>query len=160
MAVRSVYLPRPSIQDDRIHITGDEHRHLTVARAESGEILEIFDGAGGVWSATIESQGKRDTVACVTEFRKIAPDPLELTLALALIRVSSFELALEKVAEVGVTRIVPFTAERSNATAGHRHERWLRILIEAAKQSKRYYVPVLDSPMGFDQVIAMPAVSK
>jgi len=67
---------------------------------------------------------------------------------------------LEKAVEVGVTRIVPFTAIRSNAAPGNRHERWLRILIEAAKQSKCYYLPVLDAPRTFDQTISIAASSK
>ena len=160
MAVRSVYLPDPAIQDNRIHIIGDEHRHLVVARAESNEVVEIFDGKGRAWTATVESLGKHETIARVTSSRRIPRDPLELVLALALIRTTAFELALEKVAEVGITRIVPFLAERSNVSSGNRHERWLRILIEAAKQSKQYYVPVLESPLKFDQVISMHAASK
>jgi 16S rRNA (uracil1498-N3)-methyltransferase len=159
MAVKSVYLPDPSILD-RIHITGDEHRHLSVARTEPDETIEIFDGKGGVWTAEVESTGKRETVVHVTHSRTIPRDPLEVILALAMIRVPAFELALEKVVEVGVTRIVPFIAERSNAVPGNRHDRWFRILIEAAKQSKRYYLPTLDPPANFDQVISMSAASK
>jgi 16S rRNA (uracil1498-N3)-methyltransferase len=160
MAVRSVYLPDLSIQDNRIHISGDEHRHLLVARVESNEVIEVFDGKGSAWTASVESLGKHETVARIVGSRRISRDPLELVLALALIRTAAFELALEKVAEVGVTRIVPFIAERSNVVAGNRHERWLRILIEAAKQSKQYYLPVLEPPVSFDQMISMPAASK
>src|SRR5262245_36439426 len=120
MAVKSVYLPDPSIQNYRIHITGDEHRHLIVARAQPNELVEVFDGKGGVWTAAIETTGKRETVAHVVESRQIRRDPLELVLALALIRTTAFELALEKVAEVGITRIAPFMAARSNIAAGNR----------------------------------------
>ena len=160
MAIRSVYLPGPQIQDQRIRISGDEHRHLAVARAELHESIEVFDGKGTAWGAIIESIGKHETIARVTESRKIPPDPFELTLALAMIRIAAFEFALEKVVEIGVTRIVPFSADRSNVSAGNRHERWLRILIEATKQSKRYRIPVLEPMATFDQVISMPAESK
>jgi 16S rRNA (uracil1498-N3)-methyltransferase len=160
MAVRSVYLPEPSIENDRMLILGDEHRHLAVARAEPGELIELFDGKGRAWTAVLESIGKRQAVARVTESREMPRDPAEVILGLALIRIAAFELALEKVVEVGVNRIVPFTADRSNATAGNRHERWVRIVIEAAKQSKQYHLPALDAPVGFDQVLAIPASSK
>jgi 16S rRNA (uracil1498-N3)-methyltransferase len=73
---------------------------------------------------------------------------------------NAFELALEKAVEVGVTRIIPFTAARSNATAGDRMERWRRIVVEAAKQSKRFRLPVLDAPLAFGQVLHLPAASK
>src|SRR5262245_7238660 len=131
MAVRSVYLPEPLIEHDQIRIKGDEHHHLIVARVEPNDVIDMFDGKGTVWTATVDSIGKRETVVRVNQYRKIQPDPVELIVAAALIRIASFELALEKVVEVGVTRIVPFTADRSNAApAAARHERWVRILIE------------------------------
>ena len=77
-----------------------------------------------------------------------------------MIRIAAFELALEKAVEVGVTRIVPFTAARSNAVAGNRHDRWSRIVIEAAKQSKRYHRPGNRWSAKFDQVLAIPASIK
>ncbi len=160
MALRSVYLPDPSIRDNRFHITGDEHRHLLVARLNTGETIEVFDGKGNVWTASVLPSGKRETIAEVTGCRHVLPSPVEVILALALIRIAAFEWALEKVVEVGVTRIVPFTASRSNVAASARHDRWQRILIEAAKQSKRYYVPSLAVPATFSQVITLPAASK
>jgi 16S rRNA (uracil1498-N3)-methyltransferase len=43
---------------------------------------------------------------------------------------------------------------------GDRHDRWNRIVIEAAKQSKRFHVPVLESPIKFDQILGMSASSR
>ena len=160
MAVKSVYLPSPEIQDDRIRIQGDEHRHLLVARAEPKETVEIIDGKGSVWTAIIESVGKREAIARVTQSRKVERDAVELVLALALIRPAAFELALEKVVEVGVSRIVPFIAGRSNVAAGEKHERWMRIVVEAAKQSKQYHLPILEPPIRFARVLSIPAASK
>jgi 16S rRNA (uracil1498-N3)-methyltransferase len=160
MSLRSVYLPAPSVQNGRIRITGDEHRHLVVARAEKDELIEIFDGNGHIWSAAIESLDKRETVASVKDSRQVPPPSIELILGMALIRIPAFELALEKVVEVGVTRIVPFTATRSNVTGGHRHDRWTRVLIEAAKQSKHYHLPSLRAPVSFAEVLSIPAASK
>src|SRR5215510_8021250 len=118
MAVRSVYLPHPEIREGLICVDGEEHHHLMVARTESGETIEIFDGKGNVWTATVESSGKRETLARVKESRKIAQNPHEVILALAMIRIAAFELALEKAVEIGITRIVPFTAARSNLAPG------------------------------------------
>jgi 16S rRNA (uracil1498-N3)-methyltransferase len=160
MAVRSIYLPDPMIRDGVIHVDGEENHHLIVARAETGETIEIFDGKGNVWTAVIESSGKRETLARVKESRNAAQDPHEVILALAMIRIAAFELALEKVVEIGITRVVPFTATRSNLAPGHRHDRWGRILVEAAKQSKHYFVPALDEPKTFEQVLAIPATSR
>jgi 16S rRNA (uracil1498-N3)-methyltransferase len=161
MSLRSVYVPEPSFENDRIRISGEEHRHLVVARAEQDEVIEIFDGKGNVWTAVVESAGKRETVARISGARKIVPGGPDLILALAMIRAAAFELALEKVVEIGVTRIVPFTADRSNvAPGGNRQDRWSRIVIEAAKQSKQYIVPALDRAATFEGVLSIPASSK
>src|SRR5438093_5231737 len=160
MSLRSVYWPAPSFQNDRIHITGNEHRHLFVAGVEKSETLEVFDGNGSVCTAGVESVTKRETIARVMQSRQVSPPSLELILAMSMIRIPAFELALKKAVEVGVTRIVPFTAARSNVVPGHRHDRWMRIIIEAAKQSKQYYLPRLDEPCAFTEVLSLPAPSK
>jgi 16S rRNA (uracil1498-N3)-methyltransferase len=160
MAVRSVYLADVSVADNRIRIGGEAHRHLAVARIEPGETVEVFDGRGGVWVAAVESAGKRETIVKVTDSRKVERDPVEIVLGLAMIKVPAFELALEKAVEVGVARVIPFTANRSNVAAGNRHDRWHRILVEAVKQSKHYFVPVLDGLKTFDEIVSVPAASK
>ena len=160
MALKSVYLPEPVVEGEAIRIGGEEHRHLVVARAEAGENIEIFDGKGSVWTAVVESSSKRETLARITEQRKVERDACEVILGLAMIRIAAFELALEKAVEIGITRIVPFAAARSNQAPGHRHDRWNRILVEAAKQSKQYYVPVLDEAKTFQQVLSIPAASR
>src|SRR5437868_8955072 len=73
MSLKSVYLPAPSIQDNRILIAGDEHRHLVVARVEPDELIEIFDGNGHAWTAAVESVNKRETIARVTASREATP---------------------------------------------------------------------------------------
>ncbi|PYR99161.1 MAG: hypothetical protein DMG16_18755 [Acidobacteria bacterium] len=160
MSLRSVYCPSPSFQNDRIHIAGDEHRHLVVARTVKDELVEIFDGNGNVWRAVVESVTKSETIARVRESRQVAPPSLELILGMSMIRIPAFELALEKAVEVGVTRIAPFTAARSNVGPGRRHDRWMRMVVEAAKQSKHYYLPKLAEPKAFGEVLSLPASSK
>jgi 16S rRNA (uracil1498-N3)-methyltransferase len=160
MSVKSVYLPEPLVEHDQVRITGEEHRHLVVGRAEPGEPLEIFNGRGGVWTASVDTITKRETIARIDAFRQVEREDVELILAMSMIRIAAFELAIEKAVEVGVTRIVPFTASRSNVAPGSRHDRWFRILIEAAKQSKHYHLPALDAPTTFDEVLSTDAASK
>jgi 16S rRNA (uracil1498-N3)-methyltransferase len=160
MSLKSVYFPTLSFHDNRIRITDDEHHHLVVSRTEAGESIEVFDGKGNVWIVVVEAVSKRETIGILKETRKIPPPSVDLILGIALIRTAAFEFALEKAVEIGVTRVVPFTAARSNAVAGHRHNRWSRSVIEAAKQSKRYHVPAIDAVATFDQVLAIPASTK
>jgi 16S rRNA (uracil1498-N3)-methyltransferase len=160
MAVKSVYLPEPLMQSDQIRIAGPEHHHLAVSRAEDGETIEVFDGKGTIWNTVVVSVGRRETVLRIVERRRVERSGPEVILGLSLIKQAAFELALEKAVEVGVTRIIPVIATRSNTGPGRRSERWKRILIEAAKQSKHYHLPVVDEPVGFTQVLDIPATTK
>ena len=160
MAIKSVYIPDPVVRDSIVSIRDDEHRHLSVSRAELGEEIEIFDGKGNVLTAEISALERRETQARVVGNRQIAADAHELILGMAMIRHAAFEFALEKAIEAGVTRIVPFVAARSNAKDAGRPERLQRIIVETAKQSKRYHLPVLQEPVSFSSILKTEAPTK
>ena len=64
-----------------------------------------------------------------------------ITLFLSLIKFERFEWAIEKATELGVSRIVPLRAERSEhgleLAARKRVERWAKIARAAAQQARR-----------------------
>ena len=160
MAIKSVYIPEPDIRDAILHIRDEEHRHLSVARAATGESIEIFDGLGAVWQATVSAVERRETLARVDGKRRVEPDAHQLILGLALIRQTAFEFALEKAVETGVSRIIPVMASRSNVKDAARRDRLHRIIVEAAKQAKRYHLPVLEDPVSFASVLRVEAATK
>ena len=160
MAIKSVYIADLAVKDNLISIRDEEHRHLSVARAEVGEEIEIFDGRGEVLTAIIAVIERRETHAHITGKRHVTADAHELILGQSLIRHAAVEFALEKAVEAGVTRIIPVIAGRSNAKDVGRRERWHRIIVEAAKQSKRYYLPVLDEPRSFSKVLEVKAPTR
>jgi 16S rRNA (uracil1498-N3)-methyltransferase len=159
MALKSVYLPFPVIENDLIRITEEEHRHLAVARVQQGEAVEVFNGTGRLWMCEVTEIGKRQTTVRVQREEECPPPKVELLLGQALIRGAAFEFALEKAVEIGVTRIIPVVASRSNVS-GERRDRWQRILVEAAKQSKRFHLPKLESPLKFSEILNIAAPSR
>ena len=162
MALKAVYLPDLTLLENNglIRITGDEHRHLMVGRAAPGELVEAFDGRGEVWTVRMKTISKRESEVEVVEKRRVLPEASELVLGMALVRPAAFELALEKAVEIGVSRVAPFLAARSNVSAPRRPERWMKIVIEAAKQSKRYCLPVVEDPVEFGRLVAFPAATR
>jgi 16S rRNA (uracil1498-N3)-methyltransferase len=160
MSNKSIYIPEPLIESGVLRVAGQEHQHLRVARARTGEAVEVFDGKGGVWNATVDCVDKREAVLRILESRRDDKPGPELILGLSLVKSAAFELALEKVVEVGVTRVIPIIAGRSNVVPGRRADRWARIVIEAAKQSKRYHLPAIDEPRRFEAALALPASTK
>ena len=160
MAIKSVYWPDPRIKDDLISVSGEEHKHLRVSRAEVGESVEVFDGEGRVWDGRFEELNRNSTAIRIHDQRTVPPPEVEIILAQALIKNTAFEWVLEKAAEIGVTRIIPFRAKRSNASGTGREQRWRRIIVEAAKQSKHYHLVHLDTVTDTEHALAVDAHSK
>jgi 16S rRNA (uracil1498-N3)-methyltransferase len=75
---------------------------------------------------------------------------LPLHLLLAVFKFDHFEWAVEKATELGVARITPVLARRTEKHLGlaatKRAERWRRIALEASKQSRRTDVPEIAEP--------------
>ena len=159
MAIKSVYWPDPEIREGLFSVDGDEHQHLKVSRTGVGEGVEVFDGEGRVWEGQIARLGSASTEIRI-RVQRILPPPAEIILAQALIKNAAFEWVLEKAVEVGVTRIIPFRAQRSNLLGPGRDKRWKRIIVEAAKQSKHYHLPRLEAVTDIEHVLAVDGRSK
>jgi len=145
------------VRSGAAEITGESAQHLTrVLRVETGQTFEITDNSR-VWLATVAS-ARRDLVRFeVTEELDPGPPAPEVTLYLALIKFDRFEWAVEKATELGVTRIVPVAAVRSERGlfegGQKRVERWRRIAQEASEQSRRLRVPEVDAPVKMNQAV-------
>jgi 16S rRNA (uracil1498-N3)-methyltransferase len=126
---------------------GEAAHHLgRVLRAQTGQLYELSDGQH-VWLGRIENVSRdRIQFALLEQLPAVQPG-LDLTLLLAVVKFDAFEWALEKATELGVSTIVPLSAERSEkallAAAAKRAQRWKKILLEASQQSRRVRLPVL-----------------
>lgn len=140
-------------------LTGAQALHLArVLRAEPGMRFDVVADKR-VWSAVVASV-REDRVEFRLEEELPADASLPVTLLLAVWKFDRMEWAIEKVTELGVERIVPVIARRTEKhlaqAATARVERWRRIAGEAAKQSRRSDVPVLDSPRSLKEALAEP----
>src|SRR5262245_40924840 len=145
-----------------VTLTADEARHLReVLRLKAGDEVQVFDGEGREFRAVV-SQARRESAEL--ELRdEIAPpkpeSPLELTLAVALLKGEKFDLVVQKGTELGVNRFIPLVTRyadirlRDEADASKRVTRWHRIALEAAKQYGRAVVPEITLPRPFESVI-------
>jgi 16S rRNA (uracil1498-N3)-methyltransferase len=133
----------------RAVMEGDAAHHLgRVLRAQPGQLYELSDGSK-VWLGRIETVTRDSVEFSLVEEIPAYHLPLPTTLLLSVVKFDSFEWALEKATELGVSRIVPLTAARSEkallAAAVKRAERWNKLLLEASQQSRRVQLPILDS---------------
>jgi 16S rRNA (uracil1498-N3)-methyltransferase len=136
----------------------DRHHLERVRRLRAGDPLTVGDGVGG-WR-TCRFGGELEPTGAVQ--RATRPDPL-LAVGFALVKGERPEWIVQKLTELGVDRIVPFTAERSvvrwdGDRARRHHERLVTIAREAAMQSGRLWLPQLDPPAPFEAVAVDGAV--
>lgn len=123
------------------------HHAATVQRLRVGERLVLCDGSGGTAAATIVGTGKGSLELAVGERAyEPAPDP-RIVVVQGVAKGDRGELAVQAMTEVGVDAIVPWAAARSVArwTSDKPRQRWIDTAREAAKQSRRAWIPpVLD----------------
>lgn len=130
----------------RIRLQGAELRHLRdVLRLGPGAEVEIFDGRGGSWLAEVVSVSRTAAeLAMVRAVERRTESTLALSLAVAISKGPKLDWVVEKATELGVSRIVPFTSERTIPTrerVAARVGRWRRIAAAAAAQSGRSVCP-------------------
>jgi 16S rRNA (uracil1498-N3)-methyltransferase len=130
------------VAGDTAALVGDHAAHLArVLRAEVGQEFDIATG-DGVRRGTITTIAYDRIEFALGDVATPSPGVApKITLALAIFKFDRMEWALEKCTEIGVDRIIPVIARRSDAhlvvAAGKRHERWVRIVRQAAEQSRR-----------------------
>lgn len=128
-------------------LTGQQAAHLIrVLRAQSGMEFDVVAGSR-VWHAVIAAING-DSVR-FNLLAEVEADPaLPITLLLSIFKFDRMEWTIEKATELGVERIIPIIARRSEKhlvqAAQNRTERWRKIAHEAAKQSRRSDIPVIE----------------
>lgn len=138
-------------------LTGDEARHLgRVLRAKVGDRVRVFDGSGAEWAARIESIG-RDRIDLVIDEAMPQPpnDGPSIILAVALPKGERQKWMVEKLTELGTTRLVPLETTRGVAEATPAAvERLNRGVVEACKQCGRSTLMEIGQPVAFSGFLA------
>jgi 16S rRNA (uracil1498-N3)-methyltransferase len=130
-------------------LTGDQAIHLArVLRAQPGQIYDIVAN-GFLHRAEITSVAENQVNFTLHE--ELSSDAaLPLHLLLAVFKFDHMEWAIEKATELGVSRITPILARRTEKhlaqAAAKRADRWRRIALEASKQSRRTTIPEIVNP--------------
>jgi 16S rRNA (uracil1498-N3)-methyltransferase len=136
-----------SFTGHRAVLEGDAAHHAArVLRVAPGQLYELSDGSA-VWLARVEAAGGKAVEFSLLEQLPAALPNLVTVLLLSIVKFDRFEWALEKATELGVSRIIPLAASRSEralpAAAPKRARRWEKILLQAAQQSRRLRPPLL-----------------
>jgi 16S rRNA (uracil1498-N3)-methyltransferase len=146
--------------DTTASLTGDQAVHLArVLRAEVGQVYDIVANGFLHRAEIVAVSDKEVTFALHEELEADAALPLHLLLA--VFKFDHFEWAVEKATELGVARITPVLARRTEKhlalAAAKRVERWRRIALEASKQSRRTDIPEIAEPVSLKVALGQEA---
>ncbi len=130
-------------------LTGDQAAHLArVLRAEAGQVFDVV-AAGFLHRAEV-TRVSPERVDFTLHEELESDSALAVHLYLAVFKFDRFEWAVEKATELGVARITPVLARRTEKhlaqASAKRVERWRRIAHEASQQSRRTIVPEVADP--------------
>lgn len=152
------------MRNGRAELSGADAHHLTrVLRVEIGQQYEISDNRA-VYLAEVESARKERVVFQTISKLDSSEPPVHVILCASLIKFDRFEGMIEKATELGVARIVPVIAvrtERGLDKAAHKRlERWRRIAVEASQQSRRAHLPEIGEPARWRDALSIVAESR
>lgn len=139
----------------------DRHHLERVVRVRRGDPVVVSDGRGHWRDGVLASGGAVDLAGDAREVPRPSPP---ITIAFALTKGERPELAVQKLTELGVDRIVPFASDRSvvrwdRGRADTHVARLRRVAREAAMQCRRAWLPVLDDVARFDAVSSLPGAA-
>lgn len=145
--------------------TDDEHHLAKVLRLRDGEIVSCSDGAGD-WRLAEWSRGEI-VVDAREEFvvRHEQPPAYEIAVAFVPVKGDRPEWAVQKLTELGVDRIVPLLPSRravvkwSGERLDKQLDKWRRVVREAAMQSRRTRLPVVEEFAQLSDVCARPGAA-
>lgn len=142
----------------QVDLSTISHQLRNVLRLKQGSVITLLDGSGAAYPTRIETLNAGGATGLVLAMEPVQSEPvIELTLYQCVLKRERFEWVLQKGTELGVSRFVPVissrTVVRPSARLLPKYERWSAIVREAAEQSRRGRLPILDDPLHWDEAL-------
>jgi 16S rRNA (uracil1498-N3)-methyltransferase len=150
------FIDADALAAERIVVDGAEGRHAAdVRRMRVGEPVDVGDGRGRLAHGTVAEVSRGRIVVDVESRQEVAAPAPSFIVVQALAKGGRDLDAVEAMTEVGVDEIVAWAAERSIARPTERTlTKWSVTAREAAKQSRRSWVPAVSGPASTPDVAA------
>lgn len=147
--------------ENQITIENEDVRHISrVLRLTEEDKLEICDGGNMEYICRIESINKDKVLLSIINKRQsIQEPPIKAVLYQGIPKSTKMDLIIQKTVELGISEIVPVEMRRTivqfknQKDKQNKVDRWQKIALEAAKQSKRGIVPTIHMPISFKEAI-------
>jgi len=138
---------------NRISLCKNVSNHISrVLRLKDEQEIELFNGDGFNYCASITISGKTVTASILSQTPAENESPLKIHLGQAISRGERMDFTLQKSVELGVVSITPLITERvqfryDTKRLQKKLHHWQKIIESACEQSGRALVPTLNSPL-------------
>lgn len=155
------FVTNENVFKDSIIVTGENVQHIKkVLRLQSGDKIILCDGEGNDYHVSIESMDKHEIRTAILGREDSKGEPgIDAVLYQGIPKSAKMDLIIQKCTELGIKRIVPVSTARtvvkleSEKDERKKVERWTKIAEEAAKQSGRGRIPIVEMPMSFNEAL-------
>jgi len=142
------------LSDGAVIVLSKEQAHYLagVLRMTAGGALRVFNGSDGEWRAVVSDISRK--TATITIFEQLRPSQRspDIWLCFAPVRKHRNSFILEKATELGVSVLKPVTTARTQY-GKMRLDKMRAQIIEAAEQTERLDIPVLDETITLARLI-------
>ena len=149
--------------DETVALPRDEAEHLTrVLRIGVGDRVSVFDGRGHEFLARVVSGAHRDVrVQLLSRIEPARESSVSITLAQAVLKGEKMDDVVRDAVMLGVSAIQPLVTTRTETTVaalvrGARLDRWRRVALASAKQSRRAVLPEIRTPLTIESYLSDP----
>jgi 16S rRNA (uracil1498-N3)-methyltransferase len=160
------YCPIPLTLGLTVRLPDHVAHHVQVLRMQQGDLVTLFNGAGGEYTASLSLIEKKSVSVLLKAFSPREVElPYAITLAQALPEGSKLDWIIEKSVELGVTAIQPLSAQRcvvrlDPERAGKKQIHWQGVIVAAAEQSGRNRLPLMAPPTSLADWLAQKDLHK
>ena len=161
-----IHCPTPLASGALVDLPAGAARHVQVLRLQPGNVITLFDGNGGEYSATVTQMGRSDVRVEIG-----AHDPIEresaraVHVAVGMPANERMDWLVEKATELGVASIQPLITERSvlrlsGERAAKKTAHWQAVAIAACEQCGRNRVPAIHLPLEMSKWLELDKSSR
>ena len=148
----------------RNQLSEEESRHAQkVLRLKNGDHIELFNGEGLTALARIDESVRKRLNYEIESEELHSPIEPAIHLYQAIPKGKNMDLIIQKAVELGVTEIYPIITENTVAVSGNptkKLEKWQRITLEACKQCKQSWLPIISEPQSLTKIDAFKGEQK
>lgn len=150
-------------KNNNIYLESTDLHHIkNVMRMNIGDSIEcVYDGI--TYLCRIDEYD--NNISIISKLDENNELDTEITIAIALVKEQKFDLILQKLTELGVSRIIPLNMERSiikldSQKFEKKKKRWESICKEASEQSHRNKIPEITNIMSLKELVKLEVEDK